>query len=155
MLENWPHICRVKIMFALLLTNLFISTTTNSMKCCVNWISLRIRVLFFLAFVKKYRTPPSVDLNPSKTGKAWAEYAWRELQGRTLEGRERKTQSIHFQKIASSYLMRNTIMNIERGSSRDVQWRGLGGTCRLIRDWNYFLTFCVFLKKLARPEHSK
>jgi len=30
------HICRVKIMFTLLLTNYFFSTTTNSMKCFVH-----------------------------------------------------------------------------------------------------------------------
>jgi len=44
MLECWPHICRVKITFGLLLTNCFVSTTTNLMKCFVNWIPLRIRV---------------------------------------------------------------------------------------------------------------
>jgi len=36
--------CRVKITFTFLLTNRFISTTTNSMKCLVNWIPLRIYV---------------------------------------------------------------------------------------------------------------
>ena len=36
--------CRVKITFALLLTNSFVFTTTKSMKCVVNWIPLRIRV---------------------------------------------------------------------------------------------------------------
>ena len=44
MLERWPQVCRVKITFALLTTNRFVSTTTNSMKCLVNWILLRIRV---------------------------------------------------------------------------------------------------------------
>jgi len=42
MLERWPHGCRVKIMFTLPLTNRFVSTTTISMKCLVNWILLRI-----------------------------------------------------------------------------------------------------------------
>ena len=45
MLERWPHVCRVKITFPLLLTNRFVSTTTNSIKCLVNWIPLRICVL--------------------------------------------------------------------------------------------------------------
>ena len=39
-LERWPHICRVKITFALLPTNSSVSTTMNSMKCLVNWIPL-------------------------------------------------------------------------------------------------------------------
>jgi len=42
--ERWPQVCRVKITCTLLLTNCFVSTTTNSMKCLVNWISLRIQV---------------------------------------------------------------------------------------------------------------
>jgi len=42
--ERWPHFCRVKITFTLLPTNSFVSTTTNSMKCLVNWIPERIRV---------------------------------------------------------------------------------------------------------------
>jgi len=37
MLERWPQVCRVKITFTLPLTNRFVSTTTNSMKCLVNW----------------------------------------------------------------------------------------------------------------------
>jgi len=44
LLERWPHVCRVKIMFTKLPTNLFVSTTKLSMKCAVNWIPLRIRV---------------------------------------------------------------------------------------------------------------
>ena len=40
-----PQACRIKITFTLQPTNLnrFASTTTNSMKCLVNWIPLRIR----------------------------------------------------------------------------------------------------------------
>jgi len=37
---NWPQVFRVKITFELLLTICFVSTTTNSMKCLVNWIPL-------------------------------------------------------------------------------------------------------------------
>ena len=46
MLEHWPHVCRsrVKITFTIPLKNRFIFTTTNSMKCLVNWIPLRIWV---------------------------------------------------------------------------------------------------------------
>ena len=44
MLERWPHVCCVKITFTLLLTDCFVSTATNSMKCVVNWIPLRISV---------------------------------------------------------------------------------------------------------------
>jgi len=44
MLERWPHVCRVKITFTVLPTNRFVFTTTNSMKCLVNWIPLRIRI---------------------------------------------------------------------------------------------------------------
>ena len=44
MLERWLQVCRVRITFTLLPTNCFVSTTTNSMKCIVNWIPLRIRV---------------------------------------------------------------------------------------------------------------
>jgi len=35
MLQRWPLVCRVKITFELLLTDCFVSTTTNSMKCLV------------------------------------------------------------------------------------------------------------------------
>jgi len=35
--ERWPHVCRVKITFGFLLTYWFVSTTTNSIKCFVNW----------------------------------------------------------------------------------------------------------------------
>ena len=45
MLERWPQVCRVKITLTLLPTNCFVSTRTNSMKCLVNWVPLRIRVL--------------------------------------------------------------------------------------------------------------
>jgi len=41
MLERWPQVCRVKITLTLLLTNCFVSTTTNSMKCLGNWMLLR------------------------------------------------------------------------------------------------------------------
>ena len=34
--KRWPQVCRVRI------TDCFVSTTTNSMKCLVNWIPLRI-----------------------------------------------------------------------------------------------------------------
>jgi len=44
---------------------------------------------------------------------------------------------------------------IRKGSCREVMWRGLVVTWRLIRDWSYLLTFCVSLEKLARAEHSK
>ena len=46
MLERLPHVCRVKITFTLLPTSCFVSraTRTNSMKCLVIWIPLRIRV---------------------------------------------------------------------------------------------------------------
>ena len=40
----WPHVSRIQVTFGLLPTNLFVSTRTNSMKCLVNWISLRICV---------------------------------------------------------------------------------------------------------------
>jgi len=43
-LERWPHLCCVKIMFTLLPTNCVVSTTTNSIKCVVNWTPLRICV---------------------------------------------------------------------------------------------------------------
>jgi len=42
MLRRWPHVCHVKIIFTILLTNWLASTTTNSMKCLVNCIPLRI-----------------------------------------------------------------------------------------------------------------
>jgi len=41
MLKRWQHVFSVKITFG---TNRFVSTRTNSMKCFVNWSSLRIRV---------------------------------------------------------------------------------------------------------------
>jgi len=44
LLERWPQVCRVKITFAVLSTNRFVSTTKKSMKCVSNWIPLRIRV---------------------------------------------------------------------------------------------------------------
>jgi len=44
---------------------------------------------------------------------------------------------------------------IRKGSCRDVMWRDLVVTWRLIRDWSYLLTFRVSLEKLARAEHSK
>jgi len=43
LLERWPQVCRVKIMFTVLLTNRSVSTTEYSIKCDVNWIPLRIR----------------------------------------------------------------------------------------------------------------
>ena len=42
LLKRWPQVCRVKNTFTKLPTNYFVST--SSMKCVVNWISLRIRV---------------------------------------------------------------------------------------------------------------
>ena len=42
--ERCPHVCRVKVTCTLLPTNSFIFTTTNSKKCLVNWIPLRIRI---------------------------------------------------------------------------------------------------------------
>jgi len=42
LLERWPQVCRVIITFTKLPTNRFVSTTKTSMKCVVNWISLRI-----------------------------------------------------------------------------------------------------------------
>ena len=44
--ENWPQVCRVKITFELLRTICFVSMTTNSMKCIVNWIPLNTHVCF-------------------------------------------------------------------------------------------------------------
>jgi len=44
LLERWPQVCCVKITFAVLSTNRFVSTTKKSMKCVVNWIPLRISV---------------------------------------------------------------------------------------------------------------
>jgi len=45
-IERWQHVCRVKITFKLLQTtgNWSVCTKTNSMKCLVNWLQLRIRV---------------------------------------------------------------------------------------------------------------
>jgi len=39
LLERWPQICRINHVTKLL-TNRFVPTTTNSMKCVVNWIPL-------------------------------------------------------------------------------------------------------------------
>ena len=36
-LERWTHVCCFKITITLLPKNCFVSTTTNSMKCLVNW----------------------------------------------------------------------------------------------------------------------
>jgi len=44
--ERWPQVCRVKITFEIILTICFVSTTTNSMKCLVNWIPLNTHVRF-------------------------------------------------------------------------------------------------------------
>ena len=44
LLECWQQVCRVKITFTELPTNRFVSTTTKSMKCVVNYLPLRIRV---------------------------------------------------------------------------------------------------------------
>ena len=44
MLERWLQVSRVKIMFTVLPTNRFVSTTIFLMKCVVNWIPLRIHV---------------------------------------------------------------------------------------------------------------
>jgi len=40
--------CPNHVTFTLLPTNDFVSTTTNSMKCVVNWIPLRLRIRFRL-----------------------------------------------------------------------------------------------------------
>ena len=74
-------------------------------------------------------------------GKACAGYAWREVHGRTLEGRERKTQGIHcFGRCLFGFYGEHN-SKIRKGSGRDVTWRGLVVTWRLIRDWSYLLTF--------------
>jgi len=44
--ERWPQVCCVKITCKLLLMISFVSTTTNSMKCLVNWIPLHANVRF-------------------------------------------------------------------------------------------------------------
>ena len=86
-------------------------------------------------------------------GKSLPEYAWRKLSDRTLEGQERNTHRVHwFKKITSLYCMRNTI---RKRSLRDVTWRGLVGTWRLIYDWSHLLIFSVSLEKLAGPGYSK
>jgi len=55
--ERWPQVCRVKINFTLLLTKSFVSTTTISMRCLVNWIPLRIRI-------RSRRTQPHLKVMP-------------------------------------------------------------------------------------------
>ena len=42
--QSRTRVCLIKITFTLLPTNCFVSITSNSMKCLVNWIPLRIRV---------------------------------------------------------------------------------------------------------------
>ena len=37
MLKRWPHVCRVEITFQLLPTNWFVSKSTKSIGCLVNW----------------------------------------------------------------------------------------------------------------------
>jgi len=54
--QRWLHVCHVKIMFALLRTNWFVSTKTNAMQCLVNWILLRIRV-------RSRNTQPCLNIN--------------------------------------------------------------------------------------------
>ena len=56
LLERYPQLCRIKIMFTLLPINRFVSTTTNSMKRLVNWIPLKIRV-------RSRNTPPHLTLH--------------------------------------------------------------------------------------------
>jgi len=46
MLERWPHVCCVKITLQVLLAKYLISTEMNLMKCLVDWIPLRICVLW-------------------------------------------------------------------------------------------------------------
>ena len=53
LLERWPQVCRVKITITLLPTNHFVFTTTNSMKCFVNWIPPENPRSF-----EKYPNPP-------------------------------------------------------------------------------------------------
>jgi len=43
--DRWLQVFRVKITFTVLPTNRLVSTTKKSIKCVVNWIPLRIRVL--------------------------------------------------------------------------------------------------------------
>jgi len=42
--ERCPYVCHVKVTYTLLPTNSFVFTQTNSIKCLVNWIPLRIRI---------------------------------------------------------------------------------------------------------------
>ena len=44
LLERWPQVCCVKVMFTKLPMNRIVGTTKISMKYVVNWIPLRIRV---------------------------------------------------------------------------------------------------------------
>ena len=69
-LERWPHLCCVKIMFTLLPTNCVVSTTTNSIKCVVNWTPLRICVRskntqpYLKVRLSIYRTDADSQCNP-------------------------------------------------------------------------------------------
>ena len=46
LLERWPQVCRVKIMFTVILIIVSFPPQKKSMTCVVNWILLRIRVRF-------------------------------------------------------------------------------------------------------------
>ena len=59
MLERWQQVCRTKITFGLLLTNWFVSAKTNSIKCSINWIPLRIHV-------RSKNTQPCLKETPMK-----------------------------------------------------------------------------------------
>jgi len=44
--QRWPQVCRLNITFEILRAICFVSTTTNSMKCVLNWIPLNTHVGF-------------------------------------------------------------------------------------------------------------
>jgi len=77
-----------------------------------------------------------------KPGKAWAGYAWRELHGRTLRrsGKEDAGHSLFLEECLFGFYGKHN-SKIRKGSCRDVTWRDLVVTWRLIRDWSYLLTF--------------
>jgi len=87
MFGHWPHVCCVRITFGLIVTNCFVSTTTNlnSMECLVNWIPLRICVRSKLKITQpflQYETylfcfvePHHIDSTVAKTSELQAKSA--------------------------------------------------------------------------------
>jgi len=84
----------------------------------------------------------------------WTHVARTEKQDVRRSGKEDAKHTLCWEEWLFELYAEHNSQN-RMGSFRDITWRGLLWTWRLIRDWSYLLAFRVSLETLARPEYLK